>query len=233
MARLQILPLPEGVGDDRRPFALVVDRCEGVPLDMVQAVESSWKANAEQMGARGVLIFMESVDIPANDPLPAGVPDGRRRCGEHDGPCFPEPGATCVAHGDAECLYCHRNPADCANGGNCGTWARTGMHWDTCANRVRGPLANDIEAERAGTTQLVYAHERTRLDLCNALLLSGDTTWRKLVEAVGERQRGVAGVLNLPERPETMAVNPEQPYAYMEGYAAGIRDAKQTVGGGG
>lgn len=48
------------------------------------------------------------------------------------------------------------------------------------------------DTEHAGTTQIVYAHERTRLDLCNALLVSGDTTWRKLIETVSERQRVVA-----------------------------------------
>jgi len=62
-------------------------------------------------------------------------------CGEHDGVCFPQSGARCVAHGDEQCALCHRNPANCARGGNCGTWSVSGMHWDTCANRVRGPLA--------------------------------------------------------------------------------------------
>lgn len=194
MARLQILELPAGSGDDRPPFVLVIDQCEGLPLDTVKTVEGYWRQTGEQIGARGVLIFMESVEIPANDPLPVagGVSDSRRRCGEHDGPCFPEPAAKCVAHGDEECLYCHRNPSDCANGGNCSTWARTGMHWDTCANRVRGSLAVE-DPERAGTAQIVYAHEQTRLDLCSALLLDSGTPWRKLVELVAERQREVAG----------------------------------------
>jgi hypothetical protein len=64
-----------------------------------------------------------------------------------------------------------------------------GMTVDIPAN-TPAPVADD--PERAGTTQLVYAHERTRLDLCAALLVSGDTTWRKLVETVTERQRALA-----------------------------------------
>ena len=91
------------------------------------------------------------------------------------------------------------------------------------------PMPEVDDAEHAGTAQIVYAHERTRLDLCNALLVSGDTTWRRLIEAVAERQREVARVLNLPERPEVMAVNPEQPSAFMDGYAAGIRAAKHAT----
>lgn len=46
--------------------------------------------------------------------------------------------------------------------------------------------------ERAGTTQIVYAHERTRLDLCSALLLGSGTTWRKVIEQASERQRELA-----------------------------------------
>lgn len=60
MARLQILELPEGSGDDRPPFVLVIDQWtsgEYVPY-----------ANAaQQTGARGVLVFEDTVDIPAND----------------------------------------------------------------------------------------------------------------------------------------------------------------------
>lgn len=61
-------------------------------------------------------------------------------CDEHDGVCFPRPGAQCSAHGQEQCKYCHRHPDNCAQGGNCGTWVTSGMHWDTCANRVRGQL---------------------------------------------------------------------------------------------
>ncbi|MFF7147475.1 hypothetical protein ACFZAO_05300 [Streptomyces griseoaurantiacus] len=68
MARLQILELPEGSGDDRPPFVLVVDQ---MPAD-----ESGFEALrrdladgnlAERIGARAVLVFEEAVDIPAND----------------------------------------------------------------------------------------------------------------------------------------------------------------------
>lgn len=77
------------------------------------------------------------------------APDTAATCGAHDGPCFPDPTTTCVAHGSAQCAHCHRNPADCIDHGQCSTCTRTGMHWDTCPNRVRGPLAPDTAATQA------------------------------------------------------------------------------------
>ncbi|MGW7688829.1 hypothetical protein ACWGMA_08035 [Streptomyces asiaticus] len=68
MARLQILELPEGANDDRPPFVLVVDQ---MPPD-----ESGFEALrrdlsdgnlAERIGARAVLVFEETIDIPANE----------------------------------------------------------------------------------------------------------------------------------------------------------------------
>lgn len=131
MARLQILQLPEAAGDGRPPFVLVVD--EYVPRryilgsgqgDRPEPV-SEFEGLAEQIGAKHVLVFQETIEIPANGPLPVGgVPEG---------------------------------PAESA--------------------------------------EIIDAHERTRLQLCDALLLSWDTTWRALVEEAAERQRTVTRLL--------------------------------------
>ena len=61
--------------------------------------------------------------------------------------------------------------------------------------------------ERAGTTQIVYAHERTRLDLCSALLLDAGTTWRKVIEQAAERQKAVANALRLSDELEAADVH--------------------------
>ncbi|AWT42569.1 MULTISPECIES: hypothetical protein [Streptomyces] len=70
MARLQILQLPEGAGDERPPFVLVVDgyvaRRYITGLDKPEPV-SEFDGIAEKIGARAVLVFEETVDIPAND----------------------------------------------------------------------------------------------------------------------------------------------------------------------
>jgi hypothetical protein len=67
MTRIQILQLPEGASDERAPFALVIDQHE--PQRHVfgfEPSESPWDRVAEQLGARAVLYFPETVDIPAN-----------------------------------------------------------------------------------------------------------------------------------------------------------------------
>lgn len=54
-------------------------------------------------------------------------------------PYFPDPEAKCSAHGDRMCGQCAQNPSTCAGPcGPCDAWLSTGMHWDTCPNRVRG-----------------------------------------------------------------------------------------------
>jgi hypothetical protein len=69
MARLQILELPEGAGDDRPPFILVVDQY--APQRIVLGVDTPWRDYwqdiADKIGARGVIVTPETVDIPAND----------------------------------------------------------------------------------------------------------------------------------------------------------------------
>jgi hypothetical protein len=46
--------------------------------------------------------------------------------------------ARCAAHGEANCDLCSLNPADCSEpGGQCEVYRTTGMHGDTCPNRIR------------------------------------------------------------------------------------------------
>jgi hypothetical protein len=45
--------------------------------------------------------------------------------------------ATCSGHGREACEICSLNPASCADGyGECIAYSQTGMHWDTCPNRI-------------------------------------------------------------------------------------------------
>lgn len=168
MARLQILTLPEGAGDDRPPYVLVVDQ---LPTgdEKYDALRRDLADNdiVARTGASAALCFEGTIEIPANEaPL----------------------------------------------------------------------LAEADDAERAGTTQIVYAHERTRLDLCSALLFSGDTTWRKLIEAVAERQRELASLFRqldrvqaLSETPSIMDAQHPHPNAYLHGYRVAIDDAKRAI----
>ncbi|MET7687964.1 hypothetical protein ABZT06_08285 [Streptomyces sp. NPDC005483] len=69
MARLQILELPEGSDDDRPPFVLVVDQCmpQRIALGADAPYRDYWQDLADKIGARGVIVTPETVDIPAND----------------------------------------------------------------------------------------------------------------------------------------------------------------------
>lgn len=85
MARLQILELPEGSDDDRPPFILVVDQAsEDIAKSLAPTgyEEASYAtvmqrltglSLAEQIGARAILVFEETVDIPANEAAPSGA----------------------------------------------------------------------------------------------------------------------------------------------------------------
>jgi hypothetical protein len=52
-------------------------------------------------------------------------------------PHFPDPQARCSAHGTSYCLACHRNPSGPGTCGQCFSYDSTGMHGDTCSNRIR------------------------------------------------------------------------------------------------
>lgn len=168
MARLQILELPSGSGDDRPPFVLVIDEAATGPDGELLIKAADYIEAREHIGACDVFVFEETVEIPANEPP---------------------------------------------------------------------PLTEVVDdPERAGTTQLVHAHERSRLALCDALLLSRDTTWHQITEQVGKRQQELADfyrkfdrVLSLPEHPEIMDAKHEQPQGYLHGYRIAIRDAKRAA----
>lgn len=67
MARLQTLELPEGSGDDRPPFILVVDEASTGPDGELVMTSSDFEGTCQRIGARAVLVFEETIDIPAND----------------------------------------------------------------------------------------------------------------------------------------------------------------------
>ncbi|WP_069744759.1 MULTISPECIES: hypothetical protein [unclassified Streptomyces] len=79
MARLQILELPSGPGDDRPPFILVVDEC--VPQRIALGADDSygdyWQALADRIGARGVIVTPETMEIPGNASLPLAEMEAR------------------------------------------------------------------------------------------------------------------------------------------------------------
>jgi len=78
MARLQILELPtEHHGDDMvTPFVLVVDQSmpQRIALGADVPYADYWQSLADGIGARGVIVTPETVEIPANDYAPDDPP---------------------------------------------------------------------------------------------------------------------------------------------------------------
>lgn len=74
MARLQILELPEVfVGEaSETPFVLIVDQYEPPPYPGDINEAAPYDGIAEKIGARAVLVFEDTIEIPAND-IPALV----------------------------------------------------------------------------------------------------------------------------------------------------------------
>jgi hypothetical protein len=92
MPRIQILELPtiyREHGDDETPFVLVIDQCEP-QHDILGADQepapSPWEGLAERVGARAILVFEDTVEIPSNEvPLsPDGYPVRLRVMGDFE-----------------------------------------------------------------------------------------------------------------------------------------------------
>jgi hypothetical protein len=71
MARLQILQIPQGAGDDQPPFILVIDEYQPrrymLGNGQTEQLVDEFEGIAERIGARAILTFVETVDIPANE----------------------------------------------------------------------------------------------------------------------------------------------------------------------
>lgn len=76
MARLQILELPEGAGDDRPPFILVISEAPTGPDGLPLISHRDRRDTADLIGARAVLVFEDTIDIPANEITLSDATDG-------------------------------------------------------------------------------------------------------------------------------------------------------------
>lgn len=120
-----------------------VDR--SVELVRCQVIES-----AEAAVAANRTVSRQCLRMLSSDDDALSLDAARRACKHMYDARFPDHDARCSAHGHRECEECHRNPANCklppidvnyATIG-CGQYSATGMHWDTCPNRIRGPLTD-------------------------------------------------------------------------------------------
>jgi hypothetical protein len=127
-------PPDSGVGD-LETMRRVVD-IGGGPMDAFSARIELEEGDLELLRAGHPIYLTQyggvipiAVDIPVERVV---VPDSAAGLIEAD---------RCPAHGHVACTWCAQNPADCGPGSGevptCSFYRATGMHWDTCPNRIR------------------------------------------------------------------------------------------------
>jgi hypothetical protein len=83
MARIQILELPYDTKTDEQPFAVVIDQVDeatfqslafGTAYDSDNGQRPLREALKADLGARAILCFEDTIEIPANDVVSAAEP---------------------------------------------------------------------------------------------------------------------------------------------------------------
>lgn len=238
MARLQILELPEGSDDDRQPFVLVVDeyqpqryilgpdQTQPEPVDLFAGI-------AEKIGARAVLVFEETVEIPANDttayldvskgegidPLTEALFDAERYKQDHLGACRTVAAMHAAATGrtgegpirgvveDVEDVRLRLEQAE-RDRDEARQWARHGY---------------EIGQKHCGWTDHGVAPDwltqgwPPHIDSCEHL------------KQMAEFDEALARVRNAPTKPEAMNAQQERPDIWLHGYECGVLAAKAAA----
>ncbi|MFF8589952.1 hypothetical protein ACF061_00690 [Streptomyces sp. NPDC015220] len=227
MARLQILELPAGSSDDQPPFILVVDECvpQRIALKADATFGDYWQALADRIGARGVIVTPETVDIPANDTsayldtrqtAPATVQvhiegdaeEAVRRGVEYATRWYgPDEGK--ARDKDAELRaaneWIERLTADCHEAR---TWARHGYE---IGQRHCGWTDHGVAP--AWLTEEWPPH----IDTCEHL------------KQAAEYDEALSRVRRLPEQPEIMDAQHPDSVGYLHGYGVAVREAKRAT----
>jgi hypothetical protein len=231
MARLQILELPEGSGDDRPPFVLVIDQCipQRIALGADAPYRDYWQDLAQQIGARGVIVTPETVDIPANDttaylgagsdPLAEALFDAERYKQDHLGACRTVAAVHAAATGrtgegpirgvveDVEDVRLRLEQAE-QERDEARQWARHGY---------------EIGQKHCGWTDHGVAPDwltegwPQHFDSCEHL------------KQMAEFDEALTRVLNAPTKPDAMNAQQERPDIWLHGYECGVLAAKAAA----
>jgi hypothetical protein len=230
MARLQILELPEGSGDDRPPFVLVVDEASEDIAKALTPTDSESVSHAtaiqkltglsiaEQIGARAVLVFEDTIDIPANDTTAyVGAPAAEQeivvKLDDHD--------VRAVIAADVQKMRDAHDEA--TNVRDKDAELRAANEWVERLH-AEARTAHDALSRWKGELLDALGMDRTRDwdDIRNAA-----AGLRKSNDARGE---AIDRVLSLPYQPDAMDAQHAEPTGYQHGYRIAIQDAKRAVG---
>lgn len=216
MARLQILELPEGDGDDRPPFILVIDQADEAttaslgptpPPDTLSPLEGAQRALgvsvAEQIGARAVLVFEDTIDIPANNTSAFAFSQSEQEVAGSDSRSERANQAEAklkALFDEASKLQEHLDEAR--------TWARHGYEIGQ-----KHCSWSDHGVAPAWLTEGWPPH----FDSCEHL------------KQAAELEEAVARVRATSTEPEVMNANQEHPGVWEHGYGIGVRAAKAAL----
>ncbi|MDP5310391.1 hypothetical protein [Streptomyces poriferorum] len=200
MARLQILELPEGGSDDRPPFVLIVDQYE--PVEATPSRLFRHQDMAEQIGARAVLVFDDTIDIPAND-------------------------TSAFAQSHAAALYLDDREVRtsiAADMNKAREQAGVAIIGQSLADE-RTDIARDMDrlAKRRDELAEALGMDRTRDwdDIVN--------TAAGIRRSRDSMRDAIQRVRDLPEQPDIMDAQHREPTGYLHGYRIAIREAKRAT----
>ena len=227
MARLQILELPEGTGDDRPPFILVIDQAR--VEDFYPSVEdkSAWQAFqerlatedplqhiAEKTGARAVLVFEGPIDIPANDTTAY----------LRDSDVKPELDLKVGDQDMREAVAADMQKMREAN-----------------EDRILDSRQARLDAQRLADERTGIARDMDRLakwknELADALGMDRTRDWDDIRNAArglrkdrDAKAEAIERVRTTPTEPEVMNSEQESPHVWMHGYRCGVLAARDAL----
>lgn len=231
MARLQILELPEGPDDGRPPFILVVDqyqplRCVEVTADGHPQIGSidEFTGVAEQIGARAVVTFRETIEIPANDTTAYLDTSGHE---EQDPVDYGQ--LVDIVH-RALGIVAGSGPADIAG------WLRTACRELEKSEAARAQLRDERAEARQWARHGYEIGQRhcgwSDHGVAPAWLTEG---WPphfdscEHLKQMVEFDEALTRVRNLPTEPELMDARQEHPSVWRHGYHCGVLAAKAAT----
>jgi hypothetical protein len=208
MARLQILELPEGANDDRAPFVLVVDEYEPcryvMGLDQSEQPVDEFDGVAEKTGARCVLVFAETIEIPAND---IAIPTDEAFKGE-------------VQEWAAGTNRTLAHIIDAVSGKK----RRPANDGQRLADE-RTDIARDMDRLAKRKNELLDALGMDGTRSWDDILISA-RAFRALHEA---EDAAIQRVRDLPVQPEMMNAQQEHPSVWTHGYECGVLAARSAL----
>lgn len=228
MARLQILELPtvyRGEEPGETPFVLVIDQLHE---DLIDDVTAASERTAELIGARTILAFTDTVEIPANGPHlgeAATVTDG----------VLPEELARATEKELTECKIRCRVDRECRALLSETLGLGQAQGWDDIRTAVTGLLGQINEARmwarhgyEIGQKHCGWTDHGTAPAWLTEDWPTSFEPCEHLKQA-SEYDEALSRVRHLPVEPDAMNAQQPHPSVWLHGYKCGVRAARSAI----